>query len=99
FFRTVVRARCLMTALMTRAADSTITWELPPRMKPRGFAAYPRAITATEAEVLLVPAKLRIPPVIGSTKTVVAIGDIMNAGPGLWRQTVTASGSDRTPPL
>jgi hypothetical protein len=73
-------------------------------MNRRGFAADPRAIAATEAEVLPIALKLGIvvpvPSVVGSAKTVSMMGQDMVAGDaGLWRQTVAASRPDRTATL
>jgi len=73
-------------------------------MQRRGFAADPRAIAATEAEILSIALKLRIvvpvPSVIGSAKTVSMMGQgVMVGDTGLWRQTVAASRPDRTATL
>jgi hypothetical protein len=72
-------------------------------MQRRGFAADPRAIAATEAEVLSIALKLRIvvpvPSVIGSAKTVSMMGQgVMVGDTGLWRQPLRLPGPIGPPP-
>ena len=62
----------------------------------RGFAADPRSIPAAESEVLPVPAKVGIVPIIGSAKTVVVMGsDMVNGSAGLRSQTIPISWTHR----
>lgn len=66
--------------------------ELGWRINRRGFAADPRSIPAAESEVLPVPAKVGIVPIIGSAKTVVVMGsDMVNGSAGLRSQTIPIS--------